>query len=264
MAQICELCPAGSVDEDCDMTIIGFILAAGRGTRLGELGQVTPKALIKVRGKELLAYSLGRMEQAGIEKVIVNVHHLADQVEQFLSEYQKRCDLEICISREEALLDTGGALLEAERFIDPADSVLLHNADILSAFSLNRLIAEHQDNKAVATLCCCTGDFDRALLFTDQNQLAGWRNRATSQQSVVERFGASELHGLGYCGVSLFEARIRKYFPKETKVFSLIDVFLRASQETAGVKPFLISDQTWLDVGTPQAIMDAELFAEKI
>ena len=92
-----------------------MILAAGLGTRLRPLTDHRPKALVEVAGRTLLEITLTRLRGLGVGEVIINVHHFADMIVGYL-EANRNFGIEIEISREEILLDTGGGLKKAAWF----------------------------------------------------------------------------------------------------------------------------------------------------
>src|SRR5437660_5811552 len=127
-----------------------MILAAGLGTRLRPLTNDRPKALVEVGGRTLLEITLARLRDAGVSEVIINTHHFAETV----LEYLKRNNdfgMRIELSREEALLDTGGGLKKAGWFFaDDAQPFLLHNVDVISTIDLGQMIKVHEQNQAMA------------------------------------------------------------------------------------------------------------------
>lgn len=130
----------------------GMIFAAGLGTRLRPLTDDRPKAMVKLAGKPLLEHVILKMRKAGIDRIVVNVHHFAEQIESFLND---RPDLGrgVVVSDErECLLDTGGGLLKAAGLFTPGEPVLIHNVDIFSGVDLNAVIRFHQQNQNYATL----------------------------------------------------------------------------------------------------------------
>jgi NDP-sugar pyrophosphorylase family protein len=131
-----------------------MILAAGLGTRLRPLTDERPKALVEVAGRTLLEITLRRLRQFGVREVIVNVHHFADMVVDYLKENDD-FGMRIEISREEVLLDTGGGLKKAEWFLrddSGGEPFLLHNVDVISNIDLHRMLLFHRENHALATL----------------------------------------------------------------------------------------------------------------
>ena len=133
-----------------------MILAAGLGTRLRPLTDDRPKALVEVAGHTLLEITLRRLREFGIREVIVNVHHFADMVVDYLRK-NDNFGMRIEISREEELLDTGGGLKKAAWFFQEGSSgndepFLLHNVDVISTIDLSRMVKSHRSSRALATL----------------------------------------------------------------------------------------------------------------
>ena len=90
-----------------------MILAAGLGTRMRPLTLKTPKPLIKIGNKNLLERSINLLESHGVEQIVINVHHLSDQIENFVSNFKSK--VQISISNEKKLLDTGGGVKEGTK-----------------------------------------------------------------------------------------------------------------------------------------------------
>jgi NDP-sugar pyrophosphorylase family protein len=152
-----------------------MILAAGLGTRLKPLTDSRPKALVELNNRTLLEITLTRLRSFGVTEVIINVHHHADMVIDYLKS-KNNFNLRIEISREEILLDTGGGLKKASWFFleNPArldEPFLLHNVDVLSTIDFTRMFQFHTDHHALATLAVQSRSSSRQLLFDDRNQL---------------------------------------------------------------------------------------------
>ena len=169
-----------------------MILAAGLGTRLRPLTDSRPKALVELSGRTLLEITLSRLRSFGITEVIINVHHFADMVIEYLQAHNN-FGMRIEISLEENLLGTGGGLKKASWFFledsrrDNSSHVdvpfLLHNVDVLSTFDLPRMVQSHQENRALATLAVQHRESSRYLLFNDQLQLCG--HRIAGEDTVI-------------------------------------------------------------------------------
>ena len=133
-----------------------MILAAGLGTRLRPLTDNRPKALVEVAGRTMLEITLIRLRSFGIREVIVNVHHFADMILEYL-EARDNFGMRIEVSREEMLLDTGGGLKKAawfflERSSSIEEPFILHNVDVMSTINLRRMVQFHIESQALATL----------------------------------------------------------------------------------------------------------------
>jgi len=161
-----------------------MILAAGLGTRLRPLTDARPKALVEIAGRTLLEITLSRLRSFGVREVIVNVHHFADQILEYL-EANKNFGMRVEVSREDALLDTGGGLKKAAWFFledsgRPDDPFILHNVDVISTIDLRRMVEFHTENRALATLAVQLRETSRYLLFDDQLRLCGRRASGTA------------------------------------------------------------------------------------
>lgn len=161
-----------------------MILAAGLGTRLRPLTDDRPKALVEIAGRTLLEITLSRLRSFGVREVIVNVHHFADQILEYLKA-NNSFGMRVEVSREDALLDTGGGLKKAAWFFledsgRTDDPFILHNVDVISTIDLRRIVAFHAKNHALATLAVQHRETSRYLLFDDQLRLRGRRASGTA------------------------------------------------------------------------------------
>ena len=150
-----------------------MIFAAGLGTRLYPITQSTPKALIKVKNIPLIEIVIRRLMMFGYNEIIINIHHHADQIEQFV---QSKNDFGIRIAfsdERDKLLDTGGGLKKASWFFDDGKPFLVHNVDVISDIDLGQLMERHIASKALATLAVKTRPSSRYLLF-NQPKLSLW------------------------------------------------------------------------------------------
>src|SRR6202043_2058103 len=153
-----------------------MILAAGLGTRLRPLTDNRPKALVEIDGRTLLEITLSRLRKFGVSEVIINVHHFADMILEYLKT-NDNFGMRIEVSREDVLLDTGGGLKKAAHFFVEGSSrpdssseepFIVHNVDVLSAIDLRRMVQFHTENQALATLAVQDRKTSRYLLFDDQ------------------------------------------------------------------------------------------------
>jgi len=148
-----------------------MIFAAGLGTRLYPITQTTPKALIKVKNIPLIEIVIRRLMMFGYNEIIINIHHLADQIEQFV---QSKNDFGIRIAfsdERDKLLDTGGGLKKASWFFDDGKPFLVHNVDVISDIDFGQLMERQIDSKALATLAVKTRPSSRYLLFNHQRRV---------------------------------------------------------------------------------------------
>ena len=234
-----------------------MILAAGVGTRLRPLTTERPKALVEVGGHTLLEITLRRLSRFGVCEVIVNVHHFAEMVVDYLNK-NDNFGMRIEISREEVLLDTGGGLKKAAWFFleDAAHSgtpFLLHNVDVVSTIDFQQMLGFHQDNHALATLAVQDRETSRYLLFDGENRLCGRRAGDRKPEMVLP---SQEAKPLAFSGIHVISPRFLGMM-QETGVFSIISSYLRLAGEAERILGFRADEYYWRDLGTPENVAQA-------
>ena len=158
-----------------------MIFAAGLGTRLKPITDRMPKALVPVGGQPLLWHVIQKLRAAGFERIVINVHHFADQIIDYI-EANQNFGLDIRISDERVtLLDTGGGIKHALPLFDPSMPILIHNVDILSNVDLAALYHATLQSQADALLLVSQRQTKRYLLFADDDRLCGWTNIETGE-----------------------------------------------------------------------------------
>ncbi len=237
-----------------------MIFAAGLGTRLRPLTNDRPKALVEVGGYPLLEIALRRLLAFGYEEVVVNVHHFADQIEDFLQR-NNNFGAVIHISDErKQLLDTGGGLRKAAKWLQGGDSFLVHNADILTDLDLHALRRAHDASGALATLAVRDRKTSRYLLFDEEGLLSGWKNANTGAEKISRAVPSTT--ALAFSGIQYLHPRLFDYMP-EQEAFSIIDVYLNAAR-SAKIAGFRHEHSQWLDVGKPDALEPAAELARAL
>jgi len=234
-----------------------MILAAGLGTRLRPLTDNRPKALVQIAGHTLLEITLSRLRTFGIREVIINVHHYADMI----IEYLKRNDdfgMHIVVSREEVLLDTGGGLKKAGYFfLEDSNSAeqafILHNVDVISTIDFRRMVQFHTENRALATLAVQDRKTSRYLLFDEQLQLCG--RRSGSEEAELVR-SSQQVRALAFSGVHVISPRLFQMMT-EQGAFSIITSYLHLAAEGEQILAFRADDYHWRDVGKPDNVVQA-------
>lgn len=232
----------------------GMIFAAGLGTRLRPLTDDRPKALVELGGKPLLEYVILKMKRAGVDRIVINVHHYAGMVEAFL-EANRNFDMDIVVSDERScLLDTGGGLLKARDFFKKDAPVLIHNVDIFSDIDLSRLMRVHEQDENYATLVVKPTMENRVLKFNKAGILKGWENKATGEQKIVDN-EFYEAKDYSFCGIHIVSPDYLQQMMHKG-VFSIIDEYI-AQAKQHNIRMYFHSGGL-IDLGTPQAILQAE------
>jgi NDP-sugar pyrophosphorylase family protein len=239
-----------------------MIVAAGLGTRLRPLTDDRPKALVEVAGHSLLEITLRRLWQFGIREVIVNVHHFAEMVVEYLQK-NDNFGMRIEISREDVLLDTGGGLKKAAWFFleDSGHSdepFILHNVDVLNTIDLDCMVQSHRENQALATLAVQERETSRYLLFDAQNRLCGRRAGKNQEPEIVRSSvpSSAQLQGLAFSGVHVISPRLLRMIA-ENGVFSIITSYLRLAGAGEKIVAFRADEYYWRDLGRPENVKQA-------
>jgi N-acetyl-alpha-D-muramate 1-phosphate uridylyltransferase len=231
-----------------------MILSAGLGTRLKPWTDHHPKALAMVNGKSLLQRNIEYLQQYGIDEVIVNVHHFADQITGAVEQH-KGWGSTITISDETAeVLETGGGLKKAAWYFKSDEDFVLMNVDILTDLNLIALIQQHRNTEALATLAVIERATSRYLLFNSKNELCGWRNVNTGEEKIVRE--SLELKQKAFSGIHVINTEIFSLISRNGK-FSMVDVYLDVAKDHF-VQCFDHSASKFMDVGKPESIERAE------
>ncbi len=232
-----------------------MILAAGLGTRLRPITDFKPKALVEVQGVPLLEIVIRRLIRYHFRDIIVNVHHHADQIIDFLKK-KNNFNINIVISDEsQEILDTGGGIKKAQVFFDDDKPFLVHNADVLTNLDLRELYHAHCINDALATLLVRHREGSRFFLFENSERLCGWENIVTGEKKMAyEPEGKTER--LAFSCIHVIDPKI---FPliTESGCFSIVDTYLRLAADHA-IDAFVDDKSYWLDVGTPEKLKKGE------
>lgn len=230
-----------------------MIFAAGMGTRLQPFTDNHPKALAQVNGVPLLERNIKYLQSYGINDFVINIHHFGGQILAFLAENDNfGANIEISNESDE-LLETGGGLLFAKRFLENEKNFLIMNVDILTDLNITNFINIHELKGGMVTLAVSDRDSTRKLMFNDKMYLKGWKNLTTNKKTVVG--GIFKLRELAFSGVHCVNSEI---FTKITRTgkFSIMDEYLDLMKED-----IIIGYQhtaNLIDVGKPESVAEAE------
>lgn len=227
-----------------------MIFAAGLGTRLKPFTENHPKALAEVNGKSLLQRNIMYLKSYGFTEIIINVHHYSDQIIQFLEKHHF-FNIKITISDEsDALLETGGGLKKASKYLKGDLPFLVMNVDILTNLNITELIKFHQKNTALATLAVTQRETSRYFLFNKSDHLCGWKNLKTGEDRIMVE--QQDLTMKAFSGIHILEPAIFEKIDQEGK-FSIVEVYLRLCKEEL-IMGYDHSKDLLIDVGKPEAV----------
>ena len=236
-----------------------MVLAAGYGRRLRPLTDDTPKALVRVAELTQLERTLRALERAGADRVVVNTHHHAGQIEAALAGREGAA--RVLISREDPRpLETGGGLLNARALFRGDRPIVVHNVDVITSIDLPRLLERHATSEGLATLAVQERATSRYLLFDEaglQGRLdvrSGFREEAREQRGALRR--------LAFTGVHVVEPRVFSLM-SETGSCSIIDLYLRLAGDGEFILAEDVGGAEWFEIGTPERLAAARAHFEK-
>lgn len=241
-----------------------MIFAAGLGTRLRPLTDTCPKALVEVAGRPLLEHTVMRLREAGADRIVVNVHHFAEQIRSYLRA-NGNFGMDIRVSDEtERLLDTGGGIRKAAPLFDPSEPILIHNVDILSNVDLRRFYDENRD--AEATLLVSCRQTKRYLLFAkDENhRLMGWVNIETGERKgPYPGLDPQQCDMYAFSGIHLFSPALFPLLNEMPEKFGIIDFYLRHCADH-NIRGCAVEGLRLMDVGKADTLAEADGFVRTI
>lgn len=234
-----------------------MIFAAGLGTRLKPLTDHMPKALVPVSGKPMLEHVIEKLKAAGFDEIVINVHHFANQIIDFLKE-KNNFGITIHISDEtDFLLDTGGGIKKAAPYFD--EPFLIHNVDILSNTDLKALYNYHLQSGNDATLLVSPRQTTRYLLFNSDRRLCGWINKDTLQtkpEGFIYQPNVQKEYA--FSGIHIISPGLFKYMDEKWNgKFSIMDFYLQLCQE-ALIGGYAKEDLQLIDIGKPETLAKAK------
>ncbi|AHW58493.1 Nucleotidyl transferase [Draconibacterium orientale] len=231
-----------------------MLFAAGLGTRLKDETADKPKALVDVGGKPLLQHAIEKLSDEGASRIVVNVHHFAPQVINFIN--SKDWGVPVLISDESnKLLETGGGLKFASHLFTPNEPILIYNVDILSNINLQDVISAHKQSNAIATLVVRQRETQRYFKFDSEHNLVGWINKKTSETKVSRPGNFEKATEMAFSGIHIVEPQIFDFMPAEDR-FSIVQVYLELAK-TKSIKGYFDTSELWMDVGKPAQLEEA-------
>jgi MurNAc alpha-1-phosphate uridylyltransferase len=226
-----------------------MLFAAGRGTRLAPLTDIHPKCLVKAGGKSLLEHNILKLQGAGVDTLVINIHHFSEQVKAFV--HHRDFGMTIHLSEEKDLLGQGGGLLYASKYFQDEAAFFVCNSDIYSDLDLKALMSAHFESEALATLAVANRDTSRYLRFDQNNNLCGWENNKTGEKIS---WNHNSYKKQAFNGVQVLSPGIFEYMNDLGTSFSTIPVYLKAAQAGESVRAFPVDHSYWIDIGTVEKL----------
>lgn len=234
----------------------GMIFAAGLGTRLAPLTDTRPKALVELCGRPMLAHALDHLTAGGVDHIVVNVHHFADQIIEYIAKNKSQWRAEIVISDErEQLLDTGGGLIKALPLMEGDGPIVIGNADVITDSPIAELIEAHVRNGWDATLLTSPRASTRHLLFGGDNLLCGWEDVKNGKSRTARE--TAPVWREAFNGFHVIEQRLVRAFGEE-RPLPIISAYLDLAGEYRIGRERIKDERYWYDVGTVEKLRMAD------
>ena len=232
-----------------------LIFAAGKGTRLKPFTESHPKALALVNDVPLLERNIKYLQSFGVTEFVINVHHFGEQIVEFL-EKNNHFGAKIDISDEkDELLETGGGLLFAQKYLENEENFLIMNADILTDLNIYELVKFHETLLPLATLAVSDRNSSRKLFFNSEMVLKGWMNKNSGETKMAE-FN-SDFKELAFSGIHCINSSIFDKIKRRGK-FSIMEEYLDLMFEN-NILGFQ-HEARLIDVGRPESVIEAEKY----
>lgn len=244
-----------------------IILAAGFGTRLKPWTDHNPKALVPVAGVPVLERVLIRLESQGFDNIVINAHHFADRIKEFIDNYDSSLNIKISDEKEK-ILDTGGGVLHAAKLIDNDRPILIHNVDILSDAPLRDLYETHKTTDRNITLITSRRDSIRKLLFDNLGNLIAWHDTKNDVYKPINFRMATVTQEHAFSGIYIIDRQAIKTMHEysaeiQNDAFPIIDYFLWAKDKIK-IGEMLLKKLHLIDIGKPNTLAGAEDFISRI
>ena len=244
-----------------------MIFAAGLGTRLKPLTDTMPKALVRVGGEPLVKRVIDNLASAGVDRIVVNVHHFAQQIIDYLRQ-NDNFGLDIRISDETScLLDTGGGIKRAAPLFDSSAPILIHNVDILSNVDLvkfYRMAETRETGEVDAVLLVSWRKTKRYLLFDDAMRLVGWTNIETGEvKSPYPDLNPKACRMYAFAGIHAISPRLVKTMDNWQDKFGIMDFYLKECA-THNIIGYAKDDLKLMDIGKLDTLAQAEEFLQSM
>ncbi|WP_314960716.1 nucleotidyltransferase family protein [Prevotella pallens] len=260
-----------------------MIFAAGLGTRLKPLTDRIPKALVRVGGKPLIEYVLKNLVAAGSKRIVVNVHHFANQIIEYLQQNDFGVDIRVS-DETEMLLDTGGGIKNAAQFFNTSEPVLIHNVDILSNVDLRALYnyacEAEIEQKVDAVLLVSLRKTKRYLIFNKDMRLVGWTNVDTGEvkspyatlheltftQPYDNNNVTNEQYGytlFAFSGIHIIGNKVFEAMNECSAKFPIMDFYLQYAKDLHFVGK-VKNNLKLMDVGKLDTLAEADAFVKQL
>lgn len=236
-----------------------IILAAGLGTRLGDLTYDRPKALVTIAGRTMLEHQIRHLKKAGFDHIVINIHHFGNLISDFLNKNDFGIDIRLS-DETDMLLDTGGGIRMAMELFEDDTPILVHNVDIFSDTDLKEFFNIHLKNNVDVSLLVADRKTSRHLHFDDFGNLRGWNNDKNGKiRSPYANFKKEKCHPVAFQGIQVISNSLSKKLNKIAEAkFSITDFYVDNAPKISLKAVFAPISSQWVDAGKVEYLQKAE------
>ncbi len=216
-----------------------MILAAGRGTRLEPLTKIRPKPLFPVLNRPLLGVVIGQLKGMGVREIVINAHHLAEKVEEFVR--RGRGDLEVEVRVEPEILGTGGGIRNCADFLQDAPFFLVVNADVYHTFDLTPALNYHREANNLATLVLCEDPRFNQVGVDGEGRIVSIRGKEVQRPLSTPSI-------LTFTGIHIISHELLEYIPS-AEYFDIIELYIDLASRGEAIRGYQVEGGYWRDIG---------------
>jgi|GEM_PF-5948311 len=223
-----------------------FILAAGYGSRLGEITKETPKPLVPIMGIPLILHLLKQIENTEIKDVAINTFYQKEKIKEVLKNYSG--PLNITLLEESLLLGTGGGIANTKEWREGSD-LLVMNSDLVHTFCLQKIIQEYRKNEEDLLFTVCTPAYPgKTLLWCFNKKLKSFREKTTQEQTPHS-----------FACIHIAPDRILKELPEKKENYGIMGIYEELLQKKENIHTYSDPNAFWIDIGTPEDYLEGQL-----
>jgi mannose-1-phosphate guanylyltransferase len=223
-----------------------MILAAGLGTRLDPLTKIRPKPLFPVLNRPLLDITIEQLRGMGATAIIINAHHLVEQVEQFVGNGEWGLHVEVRVEPE--ILGTGGGIENCADFLRDDPFFVVVNADVYHTFDLSPAIHYHRESDNLATLILCDHPRFNQVGIDGEGRIV-----SVGGESITQSPSATQL--LTFTGIHIISPKVLDSMPS-AGFFGIMEIYTDLASRGEAIKGYHMQEGYWRDIGRVEDYMN--------
>ncbi len=216
-----------------------LVLAAGVGTRLRPLTDTKPKPLLPILNRPLLERTLEYLSRFSVDRVILNTHHLAEQIEAYIRSLKKGGFRELATRYEPVILNTGGGIVNTRDFFR-SDPFIVISGDILTDIDLKKVVDFHQSHNDPVTLVLHD--------YPELNQIK------IDSNGRILKLKKGDVHGLDFANIHILDQDVFRFLPSSGS-FDITPAYQQIIDDGITIRGYVSQDHHWWNIGTPETYL---------